>query len=56
MESFNDQPEAQVNKRESDAKLVDLWVRHSLAANYAAVLREKLPEEWLALLRSPADR
>jgi hypothetical protein len=37
--------------QQPDPKAVDLWVRRSLAENYAEVLREPLPEEWLKLLR-----
>jgi hypothetical protein len=56
MESPRDQREVKVNKRKSDPNAVDLWVRRSLAENYASVLRETIPEEWLALLRAPSDR
>jgi hypothetical protein len=55
MESSKDTREARVNNHKSDPKAVDLWVKRSLAENYASVLREPLPEEWLALLRQPSE-
>ncbi len=29
---------------------IDLWVKRDLSERYASVLREPLPQEWLALL------
>jgi hypothetical protein len=55
MDPTKDTREARVNNHhKSDPKAVDLWVRRSLADNYASVLREPLPEEWLELLRKPS--
>jgi hypothetical protein len=55
MESRNDIQEDRVKKRKAEPNSVDLWLRRSLAESYASVLREPLPEEWLALLRQPAE-
>jgi hypothetical protein len=55
MDPTNDTREARVNQHKSDPKAVDLWVRRSLTENYAAVLREPLPKEWLELLRKPSS-
>jgi hypothetical protein len=51
MDSSKDTREAKAMTRQPDPKAVDLWVRRSLAENYAEVLREPLPEAWLKLLR-----
>jgi hypothetical protein len=40
MDLSKDKREARVNAHQSDPKAVDLWVRRSLAENYAAVLRK----------------
>ena len=46
---------ARVNDRQGELKAVDLWVKRSLTADYASVLREPLPEAWLALLQKPTS-
>ncbi len=35
---------------------IDLWVKRDLAERYASVLREPLPQEWLALLKPETVR
>ena len=46
--------ETAVPPRQADPRAIDLWLRRSLAARYNAVLEEKLPDEWMALLQDPA--
>jgi hypothetical protein len=55
MDRTKEKQEARVTNQKSNRQAVDLWVRRSLAENYASVLREPLPEEWLELLRKPTD-
>jgi hypothetical protein len=56
MDLSKDGREAPVITRKPDPKVVDLWIRRSLSKHYAAVLQEPLPEAWLTLLKSPADK
>ena len=34
----------------ADQKAFDAWLRRSLAERYGRILKEELPQEWLALL------
>ena len=56
MHLCEDMQEDRVKKRKDDPNSVDLWLRRSLAESYGSVLREPLPEEWLAMLRTPVQR
>ena len=51
-----DKREVPVTMNTPDPRVVDLWVRHSLTQKHAAVLQEKLPEEWLAMVDAKTEK